>query len=89
MVAMARNSISIDDLETMAYFFDFQEMRESLMKIQYPVFNCRVSGHVNLSHRKPSFEEEKKHGRNDQGLGHILCIELLLMRLQIVTTRLF
>lgn len=86
---MARYSVSVDDLETMAYFFDFQEMRESLMKIQYPVFNCRVSGHVNLNHTKPLFEEEKKYDRNDQGLGHILCVELLLTRLQIVITILF
>lgn len=42
MVSIARYSTSIDDLETLACFLDFQKMMESSMKISYYVVDCRV-----------------------------------------------
>jgi hypothetical protein len=36
-------SASAEDRETVCYFFDFQEMRESIRNTQYPVINLLVS----------------------------------------------
>ena len=43
--ASARYSASVDDLETVGCFFDFQDMRESPRKTQKPVTERRESGH--------------------------------------------
>ena len=39
-------SASIEDLETVHCFFDFQEIKDAPMKIQKPVTDLLVSGHV-------------------------------------------
>ena len=44
-MAIALYFTSADDLETVDYFFDFQETNESPMNIQYPVTDLLVSGH--------------------------------------------
>jgi len=41
--AIALYSASVEDLETVGYFFDFQVRRESPMKIQKPVVDFLLS----------------------------------------------
>uniref|UniRef100_A0A7N2REG5 Uncharacterized protein n=1 Tax=Quercus lobata TaxID=97700 RepID=A0A7N2REG5_QUELO len=41
---MALYSASIENLEIVDCFFDFQETNESLIKMQYPVTDLLVSG---------------------------------------------
>ena len=42
---MALYSASAEDLDTIACFFDFQEINESPRKMQYPVIDLLVSRH--------------------------------------------
>ncbi|MDS0108281.1 hypothetical protein QYE93_26110, partial [Enterobacter cloacae subsp. cloacae] len=44
--ARARYSASVDDIETILYFFEFHETRDVPMKTQYPIVDLRVLGHV-------------------------------------------
>lgn len=44
--AIALYSDSADDLETICYFLDFQETKDSPMKTQYPVVDLQVLGHA-------------------------------------------
>lgn len=51
-MAIARYSGSVDDRETMLCLFDFPNIKESLMKMQNPVTNRRVSGQPTQSESK-------------------------------------
>jgi len=54
--AMDRYSASTEDLETACCFLDFQEMRESPKKTQYPVIERRVSGQPAQSESQKAFK---------------------------------
>ena len=43
VIAMALHSTSVEDLDTMDYFLDFHDTRESPKNMQYPVVDLLVS----------------------------------------------
>ena len=68
MFAIAWYSASTNDLETMGYFLDFQEMRDEPRKIYKPNMERLVSKHVAQSEYAKAFDcnselDEKKKKR--------------------------
>jgi hypothetical protein len=53
---MALYSASADDLEIVLCFLDFHEIKESLIKTQYPVIGLLVSGHAAQSESVKAFK---------------------------------
>jgi hypothetical protein len=72
-MAMALYSASAEDLETMDYFLERQEMRESSQKIQKPITDLRVSEQPAQSEsQNPLSCKEFVEGKNNPCTGEPL-----------------
>jgi hypothetical protein len=72
-MAMALYSASAEDLETMDYFLERHEMRESPKKMQKPVTDLRVSEHPAQSEsQNPLNCKELVEGKNNPCPGEPL-----------------
>jgi hypothetical protein len=64
VAAIALYSASAEDLEKVCCFLDFQDIRESPMKMQNPVTNFRVSTHPAQSESEKAFNWKLDFAKN-------------------------
>jgi len=71
--AITRYFASEDDLETVACFLDFHEIKDSPKKMQNPVMNFLLSGHVAQSESQNPFNYTcELEGKKSPNAGEIL-----------------